>query len=178
MIRLLILLAVAAGSAWFGYVHALEQAPIQEMEKLERANVTAVGGYNITMRGFERRNMKSKVPSSNPDVLFVSCIYNLAKGPLRIYGQTSPHYWSLSLYAHNTDNYFVANDRELAGDRFDYLLVAEDAPPVQGDDTAIIRSPTSTGVVLMRYFVPTDADVPEISERIRQSGCEGEIVPP
>ena len=48
----------------------------------------------------------------SPDLLYAGCAFDLADGPLRIQA-TVPRdtYWSLSMFAANTDNFFVVNDR-------------------------------------------------------------------
>ena len=54
-----------------------------------------------------------RVVMPSPDLLYASCAFDLSKGPWRIRADPkAPHYWSIAMYAANSDNFFVVNDLE------------------------------------------------------------------
>ena len=79
------------------------------------------------------------------------------------------HYWSLSLYAHNTDNYFVLNDRELPERSFSITL-SRKGP----GRAASIKSPTRTGIALIRMIQRKQDDLPVI--QAAQQSIRSEVV--
>lgn len=92
----------------------------------------------------------------SPDMLYSVCAYDLSAGPVRV--QAAPaltNYWSIALYAANSDNFFVRNDRQTQGRPVDLWLVAatpdgaqKHAPP----GAEVVLSPSVTGFLLMRVL--------------------------
>jgi uncharacterized membrane protein len=83
-------------------------------------------------------------------------------------------YWSLSLYAANSDNYFVIDDRE-AHSGVEIVLVQRqrDAP----DDAArVVQSPSRRGVALIRRLAPTADEYNRAREVARGDMC-GALTP-
>jgi uncharacterized membrane protein len=92
----------------------------------------------------------------NPDMLYAACLYDVTAGPLRIAAKPAlKSYWSIALYAANSDNFFVVNDR-VAGDKpVDLWLVSEGGnaqtlgvPP----GSQVVVAPSRTGFLLMRVL--------------------------
>ena len=104
----------------------------------------------------------------SPDLVYSSCVYDLAAGDLVIAGDLPPegHYWSLSLYAHNTDNYFVLNDRELPARSFS-ITVSRKAAATAGPS----QSPTRTGIALIRMIQRRQDDLPVIQAAQQSIRC-------
>ena len=92
----------------------------------------------------------------SPDMLYSVCAYDLREGPLRVRAAPAlPNYWSVALYAANSDNFFVRNDRQVAGKPVDLWLVAPGGDPQQKPPPAgaeVVVSPSSTGFLLMRVL--------------------------
>jgi uncharacterized membrane protein len=91
----------------------------------------------------------------SPDLAYVICVYDLAKGPLTVsFDPPDLPYWSVAAYAANTDNFAVINDRNAGGIRSLTVMSARQAvgPPPAG--AHVIRSPTERGVVLFRGLMP------------------------
>lgn len=77
-----------------------------------------------------------RIVMPNPDLLYAACVLDLAEGPAVV--MANPRltgYWSLALYASNTDNFFVLNDHD-AGMRPVKLLVQIDPNPKLGKTLA------------------------------------------
>ena len=64
-----------------------------------------------------------RVVMPNPDLLYGLCALDLARGPAIVRADPKlSSYWSIALYASNSDHFFVLNDRE-AGQRPVHLLI-------------------------------------------------------
>lgn len=91
----------------------------------------------------------------SPDLLYAVCRFDLAQAPLRIRADPKlPGYWSVALYAANSDNFFVVNDRQLAGAPLDLIVVGEGASsaPLPPGARRVV-APSTRGLVLMRVLV-------------------------
>lgn len=168
-------LAVAALVAGYaGYRYELRQIPIREMEKAERGMAGRAGGYNRMLHPPRPTAQSRTVVRPSPDQLYSICVYNLSNGPVVIDG-TAPTdtYWSLSFYAHNSDNFFVVNDRELPQKSFRYVLVREgDKAPDGAPEDQIVRSPSETGIILQRVFIDRDARADELDAQRKSASCK------
>lgn len=109
----------------------------------------------------------------SPDMLYSVCAYDLRERPLRV--QAAPvltNYWSIALYAANSDNFFVRNDRQAAGRPVDLWLVAPGGDPQQKsppEGTEVVVSPTSTGFLLMRVLTTDYAAEKSVVEPARRT---------
>jgi len=97
-----------------------------------------------------------QVVMPSPDLLYSVCVFDVHQGPVRItvHPQLSS-YWSIALYASNSDNFFVINDRKAAGKPVDLWLVSEGAN-ANGKDvpegSAVVVAPSTEGFLLMRVL--------------------------
>jgi uncharacterized membrane protein len=92
------------------------------------------------------------VRRSGTDLIYSACAYDLSHGPLRITAPAVGTYMSVSCFALNSDNFYVKNDRQV-GDAFDIVLVGPGTPEPEAPGSEIVRSPTTTGGIIFRYFV-------------------------
>jgi uncharacterized membrane protein len=108
------------------------------------------------------------VRRASPDMIYTAYPFDLSDGPLHISAPvpTSELYMSVSCFALNTDTIYVKNDRQVDG-AFDFVLLGPDTPAPAIDDAELVRSPTTTGGIIFRYFVGDGARQGEI-EAIRQ----------
>jgi uncharacterized membrane protein len=151
----------------------LQQVPIRLMTAAEqrllkiRNNTT-----NMFFHGRAPTHKSRQIVMPSPDLVYSSCVYDLSAGPLRMSGVLPPagHYWSLSLYAHNTDNYFVLNDRELTNRRFDVTM----HPPGAGvaDTKTTVTSPSMTGIALIRMIERKSDDLAIIQASQHSTSCQ------
>ncbi|MEY4377531.1 MAG: hypothetical protein RJB26_2081 [Pseudomonadota bacterium] len=88
----------------------------------------------------------------SPDLGYALCLYDLSRGHVDIDAAPQwPAYWSVALYADNTDNFLVRNDRA-AGERpVHWRLALSRATPSAGRE--LIVSPSARGLVLLRVLV-------------------------
>ena len=91
----------------------------------------------------------------SPDMLYSMCVFDLTKGPVRISANPALRsYWSIALYAANSDNFFVVNDRQAGGTPVDLWLVAADAATNLNapSGSRVVTSPSTQGFLLMRVL--------------------------
>jgi uncharacterized membrane protein len=116
-----------------------------------------------------------RVVMPSPDLLYALCAFDLERGPLRVSaapvlparsGNTG--YWSVALYASNTDNFHVVGDRQIAGRALDLMVVGPQAPMPVGAG-AVLRSPSRRGLVLMRVLMADPARDGAAAEAARRT---------
>ena len=127
---MIILAGLIAGALLFviSYRLTLHRVPIKTDG--HRREAAAVDPHDRAEHVPSRPRADAQVAADRDAVarsVYSSCVYDLSAGDLVISGALPPegHYWSLSLYAHNTDNYFVLNDRELAVAQFSIVVRAQ-----------------------------------------------------
>jgi uncharacterized membrane protein len=110
----------------------------------------------------------------SPDFAYSACAYDLTDGPLTLRVAPWRAYWSISLYAGNSDNYFVVDDRE-ARNGVEVVLVRRlrDAPE---DAARVVQSPSARGIALIRRLAPTRDEYNRAREIARGDVC-GAIAP-
>jgi uncharacterized membrane protein len=167
---MILLAGVIAGAVLFfmSYRLTLNRVPIKLMDGAEKRLLSIrTTGPNTFHHGRAPSHRSRQIVMPSPDLVYSSCVYDLAKGDLVISGMLPPegHYWSLSLYAHNTDNYFVLNDRELPARSFSVTLRAKG----RGGG---IESPTRTGIALIRMIQRRQDDLPIIQAAQQSIRCE------
>ena len=131
--------------------------------------IGAAAGSNVFIeRPLADANSRSVVRPS-PDLLYSLCVLDLAGGPVHIHAPVSAPYSSLSIFAANTDNVFVQNDRDLTdpAQGFD-LWVARDGQDVP-EGANVVRLPSARGIALVRRVVTDPAQQQEL-ERLRGEG--------
>jgi uncharacterized membrane protein len=105
----------------------------------------------------------------SPDFAYSACAYDLADGPLTLRVGAWHEYWSLSLYAANSDNYFVIDDREArTGVNLTLVRRIRDAP--DGAER-VVRSPSARGIALIRRLAPTPDEYSRAREVARGDVC-------
>jgi uncharacterized membrane protein len=138
-----------------------------------RAEAPAAGGALLPPL---TDHTQRRVVMPSPDLLYALCALDLRTGPWRIRADAArpgAHgYWSVALYAANTDNFFVIGDRELQSGPLDLRVLGPDA--AAGSDAATaatagtertdrinrtdrteqsVRAPSARVLVLMRVLV-------------------------
>lgn len=114
-----------------------------------------------------------RVVMPSPDLLYATCRMDLSQGPLRIQADPkTPRYWSIALYASNSDNFFVLNDRQANGQPVDLWLVGPHSPVATDTGPAgarRVQAPSAQGLLLMRVLVSDYARDQGVVEAARRS---------
>jgi len=97
-----------------------------------------------------------RIVMPSPDMLYSICVVDLSDGPLHVTAQPRlSSYWSIALYASNSDNFFVLNDRQVGDAAVNLWLVSDKPsasdPPVPAG-ARVVRFPSSKGLLLMRVL--------------------------
>lgn len=114
------------------------------------------GGSNIWRVADRVTPLSRAIVRPSPDFAYSACAYDLARGPLTLNVAPWDAYWSLSLYAENSDNYFVIDDREARAGARITLVRRGHRPP--DDAGRVVESPSQRGVALIRRLAPTQED--------------------
>jgi uncharacterized membrane protein len=114
-----------------------------------------------------------QVVMPSPDLLYSVCVFDVKDGPVRITANPQlASYWSIALYAANSDNFFVVNDRNAAGKPVDMWLVSEGAnaqgKPIPEGSTVVV-APTTEGFLLMRVLTADYASEKNTVEPARRT---------
>lgn len=115
--------------------------------------IGAVGGVNAWRLGDRVTAASRWVVRPSPDFAYSTCVFDLSNGPVIITATPWESYWSLSLYAANSDNFFVIDDRE-AHFGAEITLVRGGAPHPEGA-SMVVQSPSTKGIALIRRLAPT-----------------------
>ncbi len=111
------------------------------------------GQYNAWHLGERVTAAARTIVRPSPDFAYSACSYDLNNGPLRLRAAPWDAYWSLSLYADNSDNYYVIDDRE-AHDGADIVLIRRGGEHPR-DVARVVESPSQRGIALIRRLAPT-----------------------
>jgi uncharacterized membrane protein len=109
----------------------------------------------------------------SPDLIYSTCPFDVTERPLKITAEVPRDtYWSVSMFAANTDNFFVINDRKLGADQAKIILVKEGTKLAAEDDTMVVETPSDMGVVLFRMLITDEGSVKELVEVQKKARCE------
>lgn len=111
----------------------------------------------------------------SPDMLYSMCVFDLNKGPVRVTANPElKSYWSIALYAANSDNFFVVNDRQAGGAPVDLWLVGPETKSVAAPaGSKQVDSPSTQGFLLMRVLTGNyEAEKSVVEPARRTLRCE------
>ncbi len=119
-----------------------------------------------------RTSEKSRtVVRPSPDLAYSSCIYDLSRGPVHVTAAAWDDYMSVSVFAANSDNVFVINDREAP--RGTDLLIFKDGQAIPAGNAARkVLSPSTRGIVLERRLTPTAESFVKAAAARANDRCE------
>jgi uncharacterized membrane protein len=112
-----------------------------------------------------RRAGTDTVIRDNPDTLTSFAVYDVSEGPVRFESEIPPGggYWSLSLFAWNTDNFFVLNDRQAGAAPVAVVVGTDGSPYSPRPGERFVASPSVRGILLVRAIVTDRRDAEEVA---------------
>ncbi len=118
-----------------------------------------------------------RIVMPSPDLLYAVCPFDVSRAPLRIRADPkAPGYWSIALYAANSDDFFVINDRQAGGRPVDLVLAGPSAYATAAalpEGATLVAAPSARGMLLMRVLVADYAAQREPLEAARATlRCE------
>jgi uncharacterized membrane protein len=151
--------------AHFAFIHAVPRV----MMNVALERVSAINGYNAWTFSDRVTPASRAIVRPSPDFAYSACAYDLSDGPLTITATPWGSYWSLSLYAANSDNYFVIDDREARGGA--EITLVRRRQDTEGSAATIVTSPTTRGVALIRRLAPDVDSYNAASQVARTDVC-------
>jgi uncharacterized membrane protein len=140
-----------------------------------RAMGKLVHGRVNTISHMDRATQASRtVVKPSPDLLYSSCAFDVSRHPLKIVtGAPSDTYWSVSLYADNTDNFFALNDTQAQGQPATIILLGPgQSAPIDTAGTITVNAPSTRGLVLFRTLINDDRRQFDIDKARRAATCQ------
>jgi uncharacterized membrane protein len=145
----LIAVAVHAGAVW--------AVPRLVMWKIMH-DVTRAAGANTPYLPPRATALSRDIPLPSPDLLYGLCALDLSRGPVAVSVTPGPDYLSLAVFDAATDNVFVTNDQQAAGQPIRLLITGPgNSTPSIAADTRVVRLGTSSGLLLLRALAATPA---------------------
>jgi uncharacterized membrane protein len=134
----------------------------------------AQGHINSISHGERATEQSRTIVKPSPDLLYSTCAFDVAKRPLKIVsGAAKDTYWSVALYADNTDNFFALNDVQAQGRPATIILLGPgQSAPIDTAGTITVNAPTTKGLVLFRTLVNDDKREAEIDQARRAATCQ------
>ncbi|ODT86128.1 DUF1254 domain-containing protein [Phenylobacterium sp. SCN 70-31] len=169
--------AVAAATAgWFG---ALEIIPRHATDRMWSQFQKAGMKLNRLSPARIRTAKTAKVVADNADTLTRSAIIDLSDGPMLFTAEIpgDDRYWSVSLFAHNTDTFFVANDQTVGPGPY-RLLIRErgQAGPAEAEADDVAVSPSRRAFLIIRA-VMRDRNDPAEAQALQAQVMASQLEP-
>ncbi len=114
----------------------------------------------------------------SPDSLISFAILDTSSRPVRLHCEVPPGggYWSVALFAWNTDAFWVINDRDAPTDVFDVVVVRKGSLYEALPGERVIVSPTRLAVMIVRTNVADREDAAEV-ERMTEAQQQMWVAP-
>lgn len=172
MLRWLKWIAFVALLAAGVHIAAVAYAPTLIMWRV--MSLMGARGSNTIVHTDRATAERRTIVKPSPDLLYSHCVYDVSRVPVKITAATpTGAYWSLALYASNTDNFFVLNDTAAGAKSAVIVLLGKDQTlPAQPEGTLIVSPPSPRGLVLFRTLINDDAREPELDRERRDAKCE------
>jgi uncharacterized membrane protein len=160
-------IALVLGAALASHVAALVAVPGAVFTSVVGKPFEGRGTNQLGHRELPKPGMGAWGPS--PDLLYSKCVYDVSAGPVRVTTPVPESYWSLSVYASNTDLVAVVNDRELPEHRLDAVFALRGQETPEG--VRVIEVPSARGVAFFRTLVSDPAQEAPLDALRRQGSC-------
>lgn len=114
-----------------------------------------------------------RIVMPSPDLLYATCAIDVRERPLRVRadprGAGHGNYWSIALYAANSDNFYVLNDTQAGTQPVDLVIVPAGSAATAPAGATVVQSPSTRGLLLMRVLVADYAREAATLEAARRS---------
>jgi uncharacterized membrane protein len=160
-------LALVLGAALASHAAALVLVPRAIFTSVVGRPFEGRGTNELGHRELPKAGMGAWGPS--PDLLYSKCVYDVSAGPVRITTPVPDGYWSMSVYAENTDLVAAVSDRELPERRLDAVLAQKGQATPAG--VRVIQVPTPRGAAFFRTLVSDPAQEPALDALRREGRC-------
>ena len=107
----------------------------------------------------------------SPDLAYSLCAIDLSEGPVRVTTPVPQGYLSLAVYAANTDNVVVVNDRQVEADQLDVVIAKQGDQGPFPAAARLARLPTRRGLVLIRRVIEDPGHFGQVDAERRRTTC-------
>lgn len=110
-----------------------------------------------------------RVVRSSPDMLYMFGIYDASREPVRIrcFVPDWDSYWSISLYAWNTEGFYVLNDHKAKPGELELIVVRPGGKHDGKANETVVAAPTARGVIVIRAVLNNPEDAAGV-DRVRE----------
>ncbi|MEO8606158.1 MAG: DUF1254 domain-containing protein [bacterium] len=167
-VRWLIVTAVLAVAVLVVAVRALPYAIMAMATRGAAARGEWNHAYNPPLATAAARS----IVRPSPDLAYTSCAFDVVDKGLAIDAPLGgADYASLSMFASNTDNFFVLNDRAAGSAPVQLLLVGPRTPAVEAAGRTVVHAPSDRGMVLVRRVVSGPQALPAVDALRNATHC-------
>ena len=169
-----ILLAVVIIAA-ITHVVIILASPYLIMRSAMGGMLARTGGANIPLSTPTATATSRAVVKPSPDLAYTVCVYDISQGPVLIGGVPSSAYWSIGLYAANTDNFHVITPKASVGGHVNVVLAkSRDRAeiPAWKREYPVVVPPSQRGIVLWRYLVLDEAGLVDARAAQKTAICQ------
>ncbi len=159
-------LIITLGLAVVFHFGAMAAYPHVIMAGLNRTLAEGTGS-NTPIVGRLPDETSRTVVRPSPDLAYTICAFDLSQGPLRIAATLPDTYASLSMYAANSDVFYVRNN-QTAGKTVSLVLTADSHAT---EEAGTVVSPTETGIILARMLVSARDDYMKVLPHLQSVTC-------
>lgn len=148
-------------------------APMLDIGK-RMAQFEAVAGLNALRKLPAADSEEFLVVEPSPDVSYAFCRFDLSSGPVRISAPIPETYWSASIYANTGENVYTINDAQTGLRKLELLIVESAGEDDEREDAIVYESPSKTGLVIIRGFVPDRSQKAMIDRMLSTAECRSQ----
>lgn len=111
-----------------------------------------------------------RVVRPSPDLLYAICVYDVSRGPVHVKAPVADSYWSVSMFAANSDNFFVVSEAP-EGAEWVHVVLASPGTDVTEIDHPVVTPPTGRGIVVYRMFIDPGRRLTALDSLRRRTEC-------
>lgn len=111
-----------------------------------------------------------RVVRPSPDLLYAICVFDVSRGPVHVKAPVAGTYWSLSLFAANSDNFFVVGDAPPDG-RWAHVVLAKQGTDVTNIEHRVVTPPTTRGIVMYRLLIDSPERLGTLDALRKRAEC-------
>lgn len=164
-------LAAALVAAALVHVAVLHLTPYVIMS-LAMRRISGGAGVNTPTFAPRADATARAIVRPSPDLLYSVCVFDVSQRPLHVTAEVPRDtYWSISMFADNTDNFFKLNDREAAAPSVDLVLARAGSAPSLPPGARLVEAPSSRGIVLTRTLVAEEGRLADLDAARRSFRC-------
>jgi uncharacterized membrane protein len=118
-------------------------------------------------------------PMMAPDIRYAFCRFDLSHGPVRLQAEVQSDLWMIAIYTPDGDNFYTVSGADTMRSKLTLVIATQDQnvveagadAPEDADQVAVVRSPTRTGIALIRAPLPGPSLGAQAEAALKRSQC-------